>query len=268
MAVRNAESRLRSLVNDPQLGDSQHNELVPVLSPLQQRVEIDLPTAVELGLQNRPEVAEAIKQIQAAGIRAEMSRHELLPALNLVLESYISGLRGSSDIGASWLDQYREGEPSYSIGLQYERPFGGRAAQARRQRRQHELRQLQAELQATLEAVRLEVEVNVREVQTTYREMVANYRAMEAAKVEVEYIENRWLMLPDSDRSSSLLLENLLEAQERLAVAETAYLHAQLNYSLSQVSYRKSIGTLLRADKAAEMPGDEPNDEGQVLPIP
>ena len=146
------------------------------------------------------------------------------------------------------MDQYREGEPSYSIGLQYERPFGNRAAQARLQRRQHELRQLQAEMQNVLEAIRLEVEVNVREVQTAYGEMVANYRAMEAAAVEVEYLQDRWQLLPDSDRSAALFLDALLQAQERLNLAESAYLRALLNYNLSQMSYRKSIGVLLQTD--------------------
>ena len=248
MAVRNSESRIRSLVNDPTLGDSQTDELVPQLAPGQDRIELDLTTAVETALRNRPEVAQAVKQIQAAGIRLNMSRNDLLPALNVVLESYVAGLRGSSDVGAAWMDQYREGEPSYSIGLQYERPFGNRAAQARLQRRQHELRQLQAEMQNVLEAIRLEVEVNVREVQTAYGEMVANYRAMEAAAVEVEYLQDRWQLLPDSDRSAALFLDALLQAQERLNLAESAYLRAQLNYNLSQMSFRKAIGVLLQAD--------------------
>ena len=169
--------------------------------------------------------------------------------MNLVLESYVAGLRGNSEIDQAWLDQYREGEPSYSIGLQYERPFGNRLANARMQRRHHELQQLQAELQATLEAVRLEVEVAVRELQTTYGEMEANYRAMEAATVEVDYIADRWQLLPDADRSASVLLEHLLQAQERLNAAESAYLHAQLNYSLSQMAYRRATGRLLQAEE-------------------
>ena len=102
------------------------------MPPLQQRVQIDLPAAVETALQQRPEVAQAIQQIQAAGVRLQMTRNELLPALNLVLETYVAGLRGNSDIEQAWLDQYREGEPSYSVALQYERPFGNRAAQAAR----------------------------------------------------------------------------------------------------------------------------------------
>ena len=118
------------------------------------------------------------------------------------------------------------------------------------ERRRHELSQLQAQLQATLEAVRLEVEIAVREVQTTYREMVANYRAMEAAATEVEYITDRWQLSPDADGSASILLDHLLQAQERLSVAESAYLQAQLSYSLSQMAYRKAIGMLLKAEDA------------------
>jgi outer membrane protein TolC len=200
-------------------------------------------------LRNRPEIGQAIKQIRAAGVRLNVSKNEILPALNLILETYASGLRGQSDIGGAFNDQFSVGEPSYSIGLQYEVPIWNRAAQARLQKRRLELRQLEEQLRNTAEMLRLEVEVAVREVATTYQEMEANYLSMQAAAAEVAYIDDRWRLLPGSDRSASLMLEDLLDAQQRLNGAEFAFLDAQLNFSVAQITYLKALGTLLQSEQ-------------------
>ena len=45
--------------------------------------------------------------------------------------------------------------------------------------------------------------------------------------------------------SASLLLEDLLDAQDRLTDSEESLLQSTLEYSLAQVTYKKSIGALL-----------------------
>lgn len=247
--VQNAESRLRALVNDPDLGDSRNQELVPTELPFQQLREVRLDEAMEVAMRNRPELALALKEIKAAGVRLDVSRNEILPALNLFMETYVAGLRGQRDVGSAWVDQFDQGEPGYSIGLQYERPIGNRAAQARYRRSALELRQLQAELRNAMEQLRADVEVAVREVGTTYREMAAREESLQAARLDLESMRDRWLSLPGSDRSATLVLEELLNAQERLTSSEHALLEAQLAYSLSQVHYQQAVGTLLQSEE-------------------
>jgi hypothetical protein len=104
---------------------------------------------------------------------------------------------------------------------------------------------MEAQFRTTLETLKLEVEVASREVTTSFREVDAEYRAMDAARAEVDYLQDRWALLPGDDRSASLLLEDLLDAQERLTASEYEFLDAQLSYSLSQMSYKKAIGSLL-----------------------
>ena len=243
--VKNAESRIRTLVNDPVLGTSIGNELIPQDLPLAQPWDVDEVTSVETAIQNRPEVVRVMRQIRAAGVRLNVAKNELLPALNLIIDTYVAGLRGNSNIGNAWLDQWRTGEPSYGIGLQYEFPIWNRAAQARYQRRRIELRQLESQLKATIENLRLDVEVAVREVATTHGEMNANLDSMVAAEADVNYLYDRWQTLPGSERTSSLFLEDLLDAQERLNAAEFAYLDSQNKFSISHMQYLKAVGTLL-----------------------
>ncbi len=269
-AVKNAESRIRSLTNDPAWGESDSVELIPNDMPFRAYTDVDMQTALTTAMTSRPEVSQAIKQCKASCVRMNMAKNEVLPALNLVLETYASGLRGNSNISSAFTDQFERGRPSYAAGLQYEIPIWNRAAKARLQRRRLEVRQLQNQFRATTETLKLEVAVAVRELSTSYQEMTAKYRAMQAAAVEVEYISERWKTLGGEDRSAALMLEDLLNAQNRLADAEFGFLNAGLTYNLAQMNYKKAVGTLLQDEQVSisrncncRMPGQDLSMLGQ-----
>ncbi len=114
-----------------------------------------------------------------------------------------------------------------------------------------------------------ETELAIREVHTTHREMVGKYEAMVAADNETKYLVARWQALPGLDDSATLLLEDLLDSQERLADEESAFVQAQVNYSVSFVRLRKAMGTLLRFDQPTSVPVTQPHDQHsqeEVLP--
>ena len=248
MAVRNAEARLRALVNDPEFGSFDQVEIVPFDQPNQVIFRPEMNEAMTMAIQNRPEVLQALGQIKAGTIRLGMTRHELLPILNLITEAYVAGLQDSGGIGRAWEQQFNSGAPSYAIGLNYEVPYGNRAARARNQRRALELRQLKNQYATTLENVKLEVEVAVREVETSGQEMFAKWEAMQARVAQLDSMTRRWEQLPGEDVTASLALENLLLAQQRLADTEFEYLQSQLTYNLALMNLKKASGTLLRAE--------------------
>ena len=82
------------------------------------------------------------------------------------------------------------------------------------------------EFQQTTEVTFADVEIAVRETQTTFDEMVTKKQAIEAASQEVNYLQQRWELLPDPNESAILLIEDLLDAQERLADEERAFVLA------------------------------------------
>jgi len=157
-----------------------------------------------------------------------MSKHELQPVLNLITESYVAGLAAQQQVGAAWGDQFDQGRPGYSIGLEFEVPLHNRAAKVRHTRRLHELRQMQNQYSTTLETIRVEVEAAVREVGTSQQELFSKQQAILARQDQLEYLTERWALLPGEDYSASLMLENLLQAQDQLSVAETDYLQSQM----------------------------------------
>jgi hypothetical protein len=99
----------------------------------------------------------------------------------------------------------------------------------------------------TVESSLTEVEISSREVDTAWRELLGKYQAMSAAENEVNYLQDRFAVLPMVEESSMLLLEDLLDGYERLADEEAAFAQAQTNYALSIIQLRRATGTMLRS---------------------
>lgn len=248
-SARNAESNLRAQVNSPAMLANRHAELVPIQIPTRDFLPISLEESMLTALENRAEVNTAIQEIDAARVRLGIAQNELLPVLDVVLETYVTGLQGDYDVGQAWVDQFGDGEPSYTAGFVFEVPLYRRAANAALQRRQVELRQLTSRFQIAVEQLHAEVEIAVREVETAYRELQAKYTSMVAAEIDVQYLQRRWEELPGDDRAASFLLADLLDSQDRLAFEELGFASAQVDYALSLTKLNRATGTLLKHER-------------------
>lgn len=251
-AVKNAESRLRGLVNAAELGDGQTTELIPGDIPLRSIYQVDVASNMSTALQGRPEISQAMKDMQSACVRLNMSKHEMLPTLNLIVETYVAGLRGQYNVGKAYNDQFSVGAPSYSVGLQFEVPIGRRLSQARLTRREIELRQVRNQFRSVTETIKVEVEVATREVETAFREMLAKEQQIAATTSDAKSIANRWEMLPGADGSAAVVLDLLLRAQERQTAAENDFLTAELTYNLALTNMKKATGELLQSEMITE----------------
>lgn len=249
-AIRNAESQLRLLVNDPQLFDTGRLELIPVELPRPDRGCASLRGSLESALYYRPDVAQAVREIRAAGVRLGVAKNELLPRLDFIASTYVAGLEGEANVGQAFGNQFSVGEPGYTVGLLFEVPLGNRTARAEYARRQAELNRATFDFRSTVETGLTEVELSVREVETSYQEMVGRYQAMVAADAEEKYLYQRWQLIPGHDGATPYLLEDVLDAQDRLADEETAFVLAQVNHVMARAYLKRATGTLLRFDDA------------------
>lgn len=283
MEVRNAESRLRLLVNSPELKQSTVVELLPDESPMSKYLTVSMRGSVETALQNRPDIRRAIGLMKETAVRLEVSKNELLPKLDFVVGTYFAGLRGQGEVDTAWVDQFRNGRPGYSVGLMLQYPLGNRAAKARYARREWEVARTLKEFEASVESSMSEVELAVREFETSYQEMLSRFQSMIAADTEANYLLERWRLLPGNDQTTSFLLEDLLDAQERVAMEEQDFVEAQVAYVLSIVQLKRASGILLSCDcdnspvsfmtpashgKAEPEPLPAPQSSRPVLPEP
>jgi outer membrane protein TolC len=250
--IRNSQARLRLLTGDPRLIQRAAWELTPQESPLSVPVKLSTKEATITALDNRPDIAKSIRQIQAVSARVGAARNQVLPRLDMILSTYVAGLDSRRDTFGAFINQFSDGRPNYAAGLLFEVPIKNRASRARLDRSRWELTRAMHEFQQTTDVAFTEVEVAVRETQTALGEMVSKQQAIEAASHEVTYLNQRWKLLPDPGESAVLLIENLLDAQERLADEEQGFVKAQMAYAMSWVQLRQAMGVLLRFESVPE----------------
>jgi outer membrane protein len=192
-----------------------------------------------------------------------MSKNELMPVLNLVVETSLHGLRGNYDVKGAYNDQFKPMHPNYTVGLMLDVPLGNRVAEARHRRRQIELRQMTDQLRVTVETVLLEVQVAVRELDTSYREMLSQYQAMLAYKTNLGFLEaRRSVGLQSADQSR--FLEQLLDAQKKLSESEQAFLQSYVAYNISHSNLDRATGLFLEARRISPQ---EEEDDKTKLPL-
>ncbi len=245
--VRNAEDRLISLVNSPELTKSQIQEIIPHDIPITQWVNTDFQDSVLNALRNRPEIKQNLLQMQASKIRLKMSKNELLPILDATFEANISGLEASGDAYRAFNREFYDGDPGFKVGLRFEFPIYNRKARARHLRKKIEHRQLRNQFKTALESVLLEVKVSVREIRTTYEEFVARKERYIAAERELNSLRERRVLetILDQRQDTSNFLRILLQAQNVFVEAQFEFIRSLVDYNLSITNLKRAEGIFL-----------------------
>ncbi|GJL80449.1 MAG: hypothetical protein DHS20C01_00830 [marine bacterium B5-7] len=244
-AIRNAESRVLSLLNDPMLAQTEQFEMIPTHSPTFRAPNLSTEMAMRLAMENRPEIDQVFKQIRAAAIRANMTENELRPVLNLFVQYYEDGIAADADTGEAY-DSQSDGDGSWVAGLVFDYPLGNREAKARNIRRQIEVRQLTEQLRTTLDTITLELQLSTREARTAFREMNAKFSAMQSMQAEVNMLtERESIELADGARGV-VYLELLFDAQNRLIDAQHDFMLSQVDYNIALANLDRATGMTLQ----------------------
>jgi outer membrane protein TolC len=209
--------------------------------------------ALITALNHRPEIEECRQEIKKACVNIDVAKNELRPQLNLILMTYVSGLEGDVHMGQAWSDQFNLGRPTYSTGVVFEYPLGNRAAQAKMHKREGEFCQLTSKLADTTANVRMEVETTIRDINNNYREMLCQAHAVVGNLCEVEYLTARWEASLDEQRSSSVLLDDLLNAYDRLCRSEGLYAAKLVAYNAGFPTLDHATGTLVDCELLRQM---------------
>lgn len=247
LAIKNAESRLRALVNDPIFAEQQIGEVIPADLPIAAAIAPDFPKAVAEALAFRPEVHQAENHLLAADLREYMAGNEKLPTLNLIGEAGISALRGEGDWSGAYGDQYDDGKPTWGAGVIASVPWERKSAKARHLRTQLEVRQKKDQLRSTMDTVLLEVQIAHREVVTAWPDAKAKWEAAQAAEQELKMLNDR-REVETAESGTSLYLEKVLDAQERRALAREEFLMALVVYNSALTNLERAKGTLLQQE--------------------
>jgi len=209
---------------------------------------------VETALEFRPEIKHSLDRAKAAAIEFDVSKNELLPELSLLFGTYVAGLEGNSNIGRAWTEQFTNTTPGYYAGLEYKIPRGNRAAKSEFEQRRFRLTKIRHEVDAVVQDVIADSQVALRRVNSAHRTLQSSVLAIEAANADLRYNQSRWeaFALVEGDfaerQNATTLLDQLLEAQQRLTNEEIRFAQAELEFKNSQFYLKRAMGTLLQTD--------------------
>lgn len=246
VAVKNAEDRIKALLNDPTLLPTPQAELLPASMPSIRPIKIDMKQAAVVALENRPEILQSFLQLKASAIRKNVSKNELLPQLDLILSTSLMGLDQAGCLYEGFDNQFKGAHPGFLVGLKFDYPCPNNTAKAVYRRRRLEIRQQLADIQTTVDTVLLEVKISAREVMTAYREVATRYEALKAAEEDVRVLTKRWDSSGGAQKPAVGYLQLLVDAQDRLASAEEEFTRSSVLYNVATISLQRAQGTLLK----------------------
>ena len=245
--VRNAQDILVNLTVGPDSQETNFLELIPEPMVLPEYVPNDLETLAYVALRNRPEIGEAIARIKTGETLEYIAVNELLPQLDAILSTSLNGLRGDFDAFGAFSNQFRRGDPSYSVGFEFALPVGNRAAKSAVQRQQIQTKIFTQQFEKSVGDVVLDVRIAARNLERLNSEMQNNFRALQKSAQELEQIRTRQELLLDEGKTASFYVENLLASQARLTQAEGRLLTSQTEHAIALIDLKRATGELLNA---------------------
>lgn len=199
-----------------------------------------------------PDLLAARDRIRSAMVRLKVAENELRPTLNLVMEGYLRGLNGDYDLGNSIADQVSQGRPAYSGGLSYQRPYRNLISKSILKQRRLEMQQLLFDLDNSMLVITADVDQAMASVTATYAELEAAVKSTLAFDEEVRYLDARWRNAFVESTGPSLLLDELLNAQNQLIQSENAWARAQAEHMIAFAKLHVATGVLLNSMTVGE----------------
>ena len=272
--IKNAETNIRRLIGSVENFQAIAPELLPEEAPSLIEPNRDLAAVIEQAIQLRPEIKRAIQRGKIAAVQKRVSEHELMPELNLIFNTYVSALQGDSDILGAWGEQFTGSTPGYGVGFEFNTPYYRRAARSANKRQQYFLDQVRHEIDQTVNNIVAEAQIAWREVDSAYQTVISAAEAIRAARTDLLQNEARWnsFALVEGDFSDgqnpTTLLDQLLDAQQRLSNAELTYSQSLLEFKRSEVELKRATGELLNHQEVSSIGYSTPWQSGEVIPTP
>lgn len=242
--IGDAQDRLKRLLNVTDLS-AWSRPIVPTDRPSEEKVEIDVEAGIRTALDTRPEVRQALVDIESRKIGVVYSRNELKPRLDVRGAYGLSGVGFENDVarqGSSYTDAFTQlgnwEYPNWSIGLNFAVPLANRTARANAAIAATDLELAATRLALLKQNLALEVRTAARNVDTARRSVAAARKARELADRNLDAERKKF----DNGMTTSF---TVAQVQNDLTTARSNELLAIAGYLKSMVSWHKAIGDLL-----------------------
>lgn len=244
--VRMLSDQLKRLINDPDLPVVDETLLEPSDTPSDEAIAFSLLDQVTTALQQRPEIETALLAIDDADVRRVVADNAQLPILNLVASANANGL-DVNDAGDALGNVLDFDYIDYALGVQFERPWGNRSAEAVFEQRTLERQRALENYRSQAQLVTLEVKDALRSVGTNYQliDTTRSQRRASALSLEVASVQ-----LEKGGRNEAetftTRVDRVLARQDALAQAELAEVQALSDYMIAVSELHRATGTSLK----------------------
>lgn len=232
-AIRDQEDQLRRLLNPGEEDLRQDVRLTPADSPVTLLEPLSLQEAIDIAIEQRPEIVQAKKNVESGELNKQFARNQLLPTLSF------QGTIGLAGLGSDYADSFSRnfsGEfYNYGAGLVLSYPLGNRAAINTYNKRKLDARNAEASLASVRQQIIVGVREAVRRVQTDFKRIETTRSARIMAEKQLQAEQERLKVGLSTTRF-------VLDFQRDLATAQGNELRAIIDYnkSLSNLSRHKA----------------------------
>jgi len=242
-AIGDAQDRLRRLLSVKGAPDWDRT-LVPLDRPGPEGFRPDLEKGIDTALRMRPEVKQAVVDIESKKIELVYQKNQVKPQLNLVASVGANGAGAQlSDFGINYIDALYDirsvDYPNWSVGLNFSVPLGNRAAKGLRARASVDLDLSRTNLAVLKLNLQVEVRTAARNIDTAGRSVTAAKKARELAERNLDAERKKF----DNGMTTAF---QVAQVQNDLTTAITQELQAILGYQRSVTSWYKATGELLK----------------------
>lgn len=199
----------------------------------------DVPTLAEAlreAASHRPEIEQVDMSLRNQQIVIQSIHNSLLPSLDIYASYYLAGLNGA--LSPTFTNILHGDFPNYSFGATLDIPLRNRTGQADAERALLEQRRLQVKLQNAKNQAVWDVNKAWSGVNQSRERLDATLKLVTLARQVLE-MQQRKVTL------ASAVVEEVITAQQNLAIAQGHVVKAHATYAKALIEYEQATGTLL-----------------------
>jgi outer membrane protein TolC len=268
--ILSQENSLRQLVSNDRNAEIWTKVIVPTDSPEFSEYKIDLTTAIETALKNRPELEQLDIRLQQSDLDLTMTRNNKKWQLNLTGQFGSTGTAGPQGfvkdnfgnvildnngnprpasppalwggLGTAYKTVFSEGYTNWQVAFQLEIPLRTRSLDS--QLAQQEITKRQQLMNRRNQEQQIQVEIR-----NAVQQLLTNRQQVATAEVQKRLAQEQ--LDGEVKRFEAGLSENfrVLDQQNNLATAENSYLVNLISYKKSIITLQKAMYTLLESNQ-------------------
>ncbi|MAE66011.1 MAG: hypothetical protein CMJ18_17200 [Phycisphaeraceae bacterium] len=249
-----ASDQLKQLIYAEDLPLEGEELIRPLDTMIDAPIHFNLADAIGTALQSRPDMKIALAEISDATIRQRVADNQRLPLLDLSATMTYSGIQPSNP-GAAY-DELDDGDfIDYLLSLQFEVPFGNRAAQSGIRQRQIEREGAVINYWRTARTAVFDVKSALRFIRSAYRSIdEANDARLSSAEHTRILRENLGTIDPETGRIEgggregldAAFIDRYIRSEETLTRSQIEDVRTIRDYNIAVARYYQALGVLLR----------------------